>query len=317
MKVIMILALSFSTIVFAYSKSTKKEKPWPVGVQDIKYKSSADNTMQPMMFYTPNANKSVPLLVYLHPWTATYKRPDGMFYAKYCIDNKWALCIPNFRGPNYNRSACGSEKVVKDIVSAVDYAKKHANIDSNRIYLIGVSGGGYAALLMAGRHPEIWAAVSAWVPIYNLADWYKYSKEKKSWYYRHLNNICGGAPGASKKVDAEYRKRSASTYLENAKGLNIEICAGLYDNTIPVSHTLRAFNALAEEADRVSKEDIEYMRVHKKIPEKLKLKIDDPVYKNKALFRRKSGNVRVTIFNGGHHIMRPAAIEYVKSKFKK
>jgi predicted peptidase len=224
------------------------------------------------------------------------------------------MCIPNFRGPNYNRSACGSEKVVKDIVSAVEYAKKHANIDSRRIYLIGVSGGGYAALLMAGRHPEMWAAVSAWVPIYNLADWYKYSKAKKTWYYRHLNNICGGAPGTSEKVDAEYKKRSASTYLKNAKGLNIEISAGLYDNTIPVSHTLRAFNVLAKDVDRLSKEDIEYMRVHKKIPEKLKMKIDDPIYKNKALFRRTSGNVRVTIFEGGHHIMRPAAIEYVKNK---
>jgi dipeptidyl aminopeptidase/acylaminoacyl peptidase len=295
----------------------KKKDPWPVEVQDIKYPSSADNTEQPMKFYAPKNAESVPLLIYLHPWSTNYKRKDGARYAKWCIEHNWALCIPNFRGPNRNPDACGSELVVKDIISAVDYAKKHASIDPKRIYLVGVSGGGYASLLMAGRAPEIWAGVSAWVPIYNLKDWHTDRKSNKSHYYKEIEKVCGGAPGTSPEVDEQYKKRSASTWLPNAKNVTLEISGGIHDKTIPVSHTLRAFNALATPEDRISEKDIEYIEREKKIPEHMRIKIEDKNYgKRKLLFRRNSGNVRVSIFDGGHTIIPGAALDFLSKQEK-
>ena len=88
------------------------------------------------------------------------------------------LSIPNFRGRNRRPEATGSELAVEDIVSAVDYGKRTTRIDENRIYLVGTSGGGYSCLLMAGRHPRLWAGVSAWVPIYDLEAWYYETKER-------------------------------------------------------------------------------------------------------------------------------------------
>ncbi|MCH2206397.1 MAG: S9 family peptidase [Lentisphaerales bacterium] len=41
----------------------------------------------------------------------------------------------------------GSEYVVADIISIVEYMKKNYNVDEKRIYLIGCSGGGYASFL--------------------------------------------------------------------------------------------------------------------------------------------------------------------------
>ena len=57
---------------------------------------------------------------------------------------------------------------MEDILSAVEYAKANASIDSSAVFLVWTSGGGYTALVMAGKHPEVWASVSAWVPISDL-----------------------------------------------------------------------------------------------------------------------------------------------------
>jgi dipeptidyl aminopeptidase/acylaminoacyl peptidase len=58
--------------------------------------------------------------------------------------------------------------VIGDVLSAVDCAKGHARVDDSRMYAVGWAGGGYLGLLLAGRVPEMWAGVSAWVPISDL-----------------------------------------------------------------------------------------------------------------------------------------------------
>lgn len=108
---------------------------WPADIQDIKYPSKADDTLQPMYFYYPESCCQVPLMVYLHPWNANYQRVDGSVYARWCVENDWAIIIPDFRGPNIRPEACASELVVADINSAVDYALKNAPVDPRRIYL--------------------------------------------------------------------------------------------------------------------------------------------------------------------------------------
>jgi poly(3-hydroxybutyrate) depolymerase len=130
-------------------------KVWPQEISQIKHTSSADSTPQPAFFYTPKTKKPVPLLVALHTWSGNYRQNMSIPYAQWCIDKGWAFIHPNFRGPNRNPRATGSELVVADIISAVDYAKTHANVDTSRIYLVGVSGGGYTSLLMAARAPDV------------------------------------------------------------------------------------------------------------------------------------------------------------------
>ena len=251
-------------------------KAWPAEVADITYPSAADGTMQPMRFYAPPTDRRVPLLVYLHPWSCSYQFADNIFYARWCMERQWAVCFPDFRGPNLSPPTCGSELVVQDILSAVEYARQHAAIDANRIQLMGASGGGYAALLMAGRAPDLWAGVSAWVPIYDLKDWYFHCKAKGAGYYRQMETICGGPPGAAPAVDEEYRKRSASAWLPRATNPIIDISSGIHDTAIPVSHTLRAFNVLALPEDRVDKADMEFIDQRQQIPGRLRQAVSDP-----------------------------------------
>ena len=282
---------------------------WPDNIYKIKYLSVADNKFQPAMFYSPPKEGNRPLLVALHTWSGDYDQSSyGAPYAQWCIDNNWAFIHPHFRGPNKTPESTGSELVINDIISAIDYAKKKACIDESRIYLIGVSGGGHAALLMAGRTPEIWAAVSVWVPISDLNAWYYECKKKGVDFYSQIASSCGGEPSEGSEAETQCKKRSPVTYLANAKNVHIDINAGIHDghvgNRVYVSHSLNAFNLLAEEADRITQEQIKCFVENQKVPPELITEVSDPLYtEKKVLFRRQSANVRITIFEGGHEII--------------
>ena len=289
-------------------------------VKEIRYVSSADQTEQPALWYAPKTEKAVPLLVGLHTWSGGYTQGWGGAYAKWCIKNGWVLIYPNFRGPNKKPAATGSELVVQDIISAVEYAKKNANVDEKRIYLAGASGGGYTSLLIAGRAPQIWAGVSAWVPISDLKAWHAECKAAGRGYYRHVEKSCGGPPGASPEVDLEYKNRSPVTWLHHAREVPLDINAGIHDGhkgSVPISHSLIAFNVVAAEKDRVSDEDIKYFVEKEAVPPRLKKPISDRTYgRNKPLFRRTSGRARVTIFEGGHTMISGAAFKWLAKQRK-
>jgi len=297
------------------------EAQWPAEVRQIEYISSADSTAQPALFYVPDTNEGpLALLVALHTWSGGYNQKISIPYAQRCIENGWVFIHPDFRGANRKPEATGSELVVKDILSAVDYAKKDADVDPNRVYLVGASGGGYTALLMAGRAPDIWAGVSAWVPISDLRAWYFESSEAGRRYAADIVNSCGGVPDANARVDREYRRRSPVTYLRNAVKVPLDINAGINDGhtgSVPVSHSLRAFNLVAAPDDRISQEDIEFFTEKAQVPPHLEAKLTDTAYGEKTpLFRRSSGKARITIFAGGHEIVYEAALSWLAKQKK-
>ena len=304
--------------------SVKPKVPWIEypQVRKIEYLSSGDNTMQPALFYAPDTNEAVPLLVGLHSWSGNYRQKLSMPYADWCIKKGWVFIHPHFRGGNKKPEACGSDLVIADILTAVEYAKQNANVDPTRIYLVGGSGGGYTALQVAGRAPEVWAGVSAWLAPTVLEDWYH--QNKLLGCEEHAGDIvksCGGLPGQSPEIDAQYAMRSPVTHLKNAKNLPLDINAGIHDGHdsggVPISHSFKAFNAVADPNDRVSGGDIQYFNDKSEVPPHLVQTIDDPTYgNNKALFRKVSGNTRLTIFDGGHRLNFHAALTWV-SKQKK
>jgi dipeptidyl aminopeptidase/acylaminoacyl peptidase len=281
-------------------------------LREIRYTSSADQSDQPAMFYAPVSKNPVPLVVTLHTWSGNYKQKYHKAIEQWCIKQGWAYIHPDFRGPNNRPEATGSKLVVADIVSAVEYAKETTQIDNSAIFLMGTSGGGYTALVMAGHHPEIWAGVSAWVPISDLAAWHAQGKHIEA-----LEKSCGGAPGDSPAVDAEYAKRSPITFLNNAKGTTLHLHAGIKEKIVPISHSLLAFNEVAAVDDKISQEDIAYFVKKRKVPPKLQRSLSDSSYGQKIpLFKRESGNATVTIFDGGHQLVATAAIAWIQQIYK-
>ncbi|MFM7208284.1 MAG: alpha/beta hydrolase family protein [Verrucomicrobiota bacterium] len=272
----------------------------------VEIRSSKDGAPQRVIWWRPEtaaktaSGAPVPLLVFLHSWSGGFEQgPPWIAQAK---KMGWALAAPDFRGPNRRPEACASDLAVQDVLDAVEYARRKARIDDSRIYLVGGSGGGHMALMMAARAPHVWAGVSSWCPITDLAAWHAESSARKNNYARMLEQSCGGPPGPS--TEAEYRRRSPLFHLAAARGVPVDISTGIHDGhtgSVPVSHTLRAFNALAADSARIDDGLITAMVSSRSVPQALSAeRQDDPERAKQVLFRRVSGNARVTIFEGGH-----------------
>lgn len=284
--------------------------------EDIRYTSTADGTLQPARFLRSSAATAVPLVVGLHTWSADYRQFYMPEIEAWCARHGWAYIHPDFRGPSWTPQAAGSELAVADIQDAVRWAREHVAVDAQRIYLVGGSGGGYHALLMAGRAPQIWAGVSAWVPISDLTAWYHECRARGLEYADHIVKSCGGAPGTSAAVDEQLRQRSPLTWLSQAHGMPLDINAGIHDGhrgSVPVSHALLAFNAVAATGARLALADILSIVEREEVPAHLQPEaVDDPAYgERRVLFRRASGQVRVTLFEGGHEVVESAALEWL------
>jgi pimeloyl-ACP methyl ester carboxylesterase len=282
--------------------------------------SSRDNNPQPVKYFIPEKTEgAVPLLVLLHSWSGDYRQTGNIEPSlKACRERSWALIHPNFRGPNWTPEACGSDLAVQDVLDAVDWMQQQTAIDPERIYLAGSSGGGHMAMLLAGRVPERWAGVSAWVGISDLVVWHGQTKKAGLRYFEHMERACGGAPGDSNEVDQEYRHRSPLTHLHHARGVHMDLNAGIHDGhtgSVPVSHSLHAFNLLAETnghaAQALSEAQIEFITAQRQIPDELKQPAIEEERKRDVLFRRGAGPVRITLFDGGHEGDMPAAIRWL------
>lgn len=317
--------MSFS---FILSLVVTAPDPW-AGAVEVQIRSTADGTLQPAMFYVPEKARPdaggtpVPLLVGLHTWSGDYRQPTG--YLAECQRRGWVFIQPNFRGPNRRPEACASDAAVQDVLDAVAYAQQHARVETKRIYLVGASGGGHMALVMAHRAPHLWAGISSWVPLSDLAAWYRECREAHPprRYYQDVERVCGGPPGRP-ETDAQYHKRSPLFHLTAARGVPIDLNAGIHDGhtgSVPISHTLRAFNALAEangHPEKVfSEADIRIMVREERVPPTLAAECEtDPSRQKKVLLRRTAGSVRVTIFEGGHEIEVQAALDWLSRQVR-
>ena len=134
------------------------------GIQDVRLQSTLDGEQQPAYWLPPSGEGEQPLLVVLHSWSDDYTQRAGIPYAMWAQENGWAVIAPNFRGPNDNPMAAGSEFAVQDAADAIDFAVAHAGVDADRVYVVGYSGGGMMGLLLAGRHSDRVSAVAAWGP---------------------------------------------------------------------------------------------------------------------------------------------------------
>jgi len=206
--------------------------------QEIYIKSTLDGTMQPSLFFKSDSAEKRPLLVGLHTWSFDrFNQIRNMLPV--CEKYDFNLLLPEFRGPNRSNNpncqqACGSELAKQDIKDAIDYLIENGEVDTDHIFLLGASGGGHMALLMAGMCPQYFKAIGAFVPITDLAKW----AEEQPGYGKHVLACC--------QSEEEMYKRSPIAYVDTIAKANLKIFHGKYDPVVPVSHSITLFNALME-----------------------------------------------------------------------
>ena len=299
------------------SKEPKlNQTDYPSEVHRITYRSSADNTDQPALFFCPeDESQSVPLLVALHSWSGGFeqKSPIQIALAQWCGQMGWAFIHPHFRGPNWQPDALGSDLVVGDIISAVDFAKSQTKIDPDRIYCVGVSGGGHASMLMAARAPGLWAAVSAWCGISDIRVWHGQCEDSKfDRYAKHIEKVLGGRPD---HADATRHRSPIYWIARNRSQLpTLDLWHGVNDGrtgSVPFTHSLYAWNESVAESARLSTDQIESFYSTREFPKQAS---QSTTSGREIVFQQKSGKSRVSIFDGGHEILPETALNWLAAQ---
>jgi acetyl esterase/lipase len=277
--------------------------------------STHDGALQPVR-YVEAPGKNRPLLIALHTWSFDYTQCAADYFRR-CGERDWHCIFPNFRGPNRTPDSCGSPAALTDIRDVLDWAFEQFSVDHRRVFLAGVSGGGLMALLAAGTMPSLWTAVSAWASISDLARWHRECTERGLAYTSDMEAVCGGPPGASFKVDREYRSRSPVDSLWRAHIVPVDINAGIHDGhggafggegSVPVGQSIRAYNELVvaagKDLETIPEEVIEHIERNEKVPEWFDHgDIADPSYDRPLHMRRPNALARLTLFEGGHEIL--------------
>ena len=285
--------------------------------------STLDGERQPLLYWAPEtANEQpTPLFVFLHSWSSDYEQ-DNSKWLDACREQNWIWLHPNFRGVNQSPKACGSKYARQDVLDAMKFARKRWNVDPQRIYLAGVSGGGHMTLLMAGHHPDEFSAVSAWVGPTDLAEWHRFHSKngEPQKYALMIEKSLGGAPGTSAAIDADYRDRSPVFHLHRVGDLPVSIWTGVDDGhsgSVPIRHSLAAFNAIATAHGEpvITEIEIRELSSAKRLSAaQLSDQEPDLSLGKTLLLRRRTGESMMTVFDGGHESHPAAAFEWLSSK---
>jgi acetyl esterase/lipase len=317
------LAMSLAALTTAFAADPSPKPTWPAEVVKIEIPAS-DGAVQPAMWYVPAGKTEFPLLVGLHTWSGGFDQTiNGPDYAAWCQKNGWAFIHPHFRGPNRSPEAMGSPRAIQDVVEAVEWAlTSQPGIDKQRIYLVGCSGGAYMALLMAAKHPEIWAGISAWCPISDIAQWHADHTKNgvPGRYAQDIEAALGGAPTPGSEFARDAEERSPLKWLGNARKVPLDINAGVQDGrkgSVPFTHSLLAFNAVLGESSGYGLDPakIQEYCLTQKLPQNWIAAPPDALYAPwETLYRRVINNTRVTIFSGAHEISYQAALNWLAAQ---
>jgi pimeloyl-ACP methyl ester carboxylesterase len=288
--------------------------------------STLDGEVQPLFYWAPEGatERPTPLFVFLHSWSSDYRQDNTKWFAQ-AVKRGWIYVHPDFRGVNDKPAACGSRLARQDVLDSIDFICRKYRVDPQRIYLAGVSGGGHMSMLMAGHHPDRFSAVSAWVGIGNLSDWYRFHVRngKPEKYARMIQQSLGGVPGESAAADAEARDRSPVFHLASAVELPTSIYAGVEDGhsgSVPVRHSLEAFNVIAAARGSaiVSEEEMQQLWKNRRLTRPLASDLEEAPEIGRDIFlRRHAGNAHVTIFDGGHESLPEPACEWLATQSRK
>jgi pimeloyl-ACP methyl ester carboxylesterase len=301
-----ITAYSFSLIKASLGSSAilwdSSSKNWGDGFSVVTICSSLDDNKQKAYFGSAESNRPEPLLVSLHTWSGDFSQEDPL--AHMAKQAGWNYIHPDFRGANRTQDACLSEKAITDIDDAIQYAIENGNVDLDNIFVVGMSGGGYAVLgaYLKTRHTV--NAFLAWCPISDLTAWYYQSLQRNPKYARDILRCTSNGP----VLDIKEAKSRSPLFWQFPEKLNgrLEIYAGIHDGhtgSVPISHSIEFFNRLAAHSGRV-----ENMVAHQDFVALLTYGINEEttygfIGKRRIFFKSDISNASLIVFDGGHEML--------------
>jgi len=288
-----------------------RQLEWGKEFEIVEIESSKDNNLQKSYFYKSKSPEPKPLIVSLHTWSGDYTQKDDL--AELCKQKGLNYIHPNFRGANKTVSACCSELALSDIDDAITYAISNSNVDINRIYVIGVSGGGYATLSTFMKSKHKIKKFSAWASITDLIAWHNESKLRKNNYATNILD-CTGSENVLNTANAKLKSplywNSPTEKLESSK---LHIYAGIYDGiqgSVPITHSINFYNKLL--TDMSVSDTLKYVSTSEKLElleKREPLGEFGKIADRKICLKKESGNLSLSIFEGDHEMLTEFALD--------
>jgi hypothetical protein len=267
--------------------------------------SSIDNKKQKAVFYKTKASVRKPLVVSLHTWNGDFLEYD--YLAMTCKEKDLNYIHPNFRGPNNSKDACCSDLAINDIDNAITFAINNSYVDSQKIFIIGVSGGGYAALCSFMKSKHFISKFSIWAPISDLVSWYYESKIRGSKFSKDILDCTCSTDSLNILIAMNRSPIRWPAPVREIKNTQLFIYTGIYDGikgSVPITHSINFYNKIITDMGNSDTSlfvtDIEKLRL---------LEFREPLgvfgkISDRSIFLKKNfENVTLTIFEGGHEIL--------------
>ena len=201
-----------------------------------------------------------PLVVLPHGGPEVRDTPTWDRQVQVLAAQGWWVLQPNFRGSGGYGLAFASEgwgrwgdRMQEDVEDAVDHAIKTRGLDAARVGIMGISYGGYAALMGAVRRPDLYKAAISICGVGDLPEMLAYEKRDDSSaeneVYRFWSTRIGDGEEAAAAL-ASPRRRAAEI------GCPIMLVHGVDDGIVPVFQSRRMKEAL----DRAGKA-VDYVEI--------------------------------------------------------
>ncbi len=192
------------------------------GLVERAYENETDGTVQPYHVYVPQSYdpaRPTPLVVFLHGYVPTITVNDP--WVPYLEDVRAAerlgfLFLIPYGRRNSDFVAAGEV----DVLAAMEATQAFYNVDADRVYMMGVSMGGYGAWNIGLRYPHLFAALGPVSGHTDMARWLRRPREEmpfwKRWHYEWDNPI---------------------DLAENAASLPLHLMHGALDLLIPTDQS--------------------------------------------------------------------------------
>lgn len=210
-------------------------------------KTTDGKEMGVWFIYPPNfdPSKKYPTLLYCQggPQSALTQFFSTRWNFALMAANDYIIVAPNRRGMpgwgtkwNEDISKDWGGQVMKDYLSATDYAKTLPYVDSDRIGAVGASYGGYSVFMLAGIHENRFKTFIAHDGLFDMKSWYLTTEE-----LFFANWDLGGSPYDT-PIPKSYTEFNPSNYV-NKWNKPMMIIQGGIDYRVPYEQGQEAFQA--------------------------------------------------------------------------
>ncbi len=283
---------------------------WDNEFKIVEIKSSLDKNIQKAYFYKSKSNSPQPLIISLHTWSGYYNQKDGL--ANLCKQKDLNYIHPDFRGANWTKNACCSNFALNDIDDAITYAINNANVDTTKIFVIGVSGGGFATLSTFMKSKHNISKFSAWASISDLVAWYNECKIRNSNYAKNIMDCTSSKEGLNIEIVKQKSPVYWDTPIYKLKKSKLYIYAGVYDGvqgSVPITHSINFYNKVLNDLSiSDTSKYISDSEIMKLLQFRKPLGSFGVIANRKICLRKETNNLSITIFEGNHEMLTEYAL---------